>query len=368
MKKHNKKLPEQIVNDFKSSYLEKLARIAPLHLHSALTNREVTRTVHMPEVIDGRYYLVKDFQPEKPYPFKIGLYKDKKGTKFVGKIWRGRVKNLHYYNLINEIISTYVLSNARARLENKLGKDIANIYTPSFIELIQKDNCLIFISEFMEGKRFIKLSEKQRREIYKKFKKYLRFLGRNLSDEEKDLLRVRSGYNLVLQYPLLLTTALARRPYLAPMLFKGMKIFVKGIPNLLKSDDFTIVHGDVNYDNILISPKRISIIDVEQLMYTLSVYEDVATVSSARNTKEFSGWIIDNNLEMSFSDPAYALLYSTLLVNCETHNLTGNSSPPSLKNHIKRFNLGLKVYESVIEKRKKIKKNKFVRNHPDLIE
>lgn len=361
------KLPDHIVNDFKSSYLEKLARIAPLHLHSALTNREATKIVTLPDVIANKYFLIKDFQPEKPYPFKIGLYKDKKGRKFVGKIWKGRVKNLHYYNLINEIISTYVLSNVRRRLAKKLDKDIANIYTPSFVELIEENHSIIFVSEFMEGKEFIKLTESQRRDVYQKFKKYLRFLGDNLNKKEKDLLRIRGGLNLLLQYPLLLTTALVRRPYLAPMLFKGMMIFIKGIPNLLSIKDFAIVHGDVNYDNILVSKNRISIIDIEQLMFTLPAYEDVATISSARNTKEFSRWIIDNNLKRCISDSSYAQLFTTLLVNCETHNLTGNSSPPSLKNHIKRFNLALGVYKSIIDESRTMTKREFGMVYPDLI-
>src|SRR3989337_1316797 len=122
MKLSKNKLPDYIVSDFKSCFWMKLARIFPLHLHSSLSNRNSRRKITLPDTIGG-YKLIKDLQDDKSYPFKIGLYK-KGRRRFVGKIWEGRFKNLHYYNLINEIVASYTLSTLRERLSGKLGSDI----------------------------------------------------------------------------------------------------------------------------------------------------------------------------------------------------------------------------------------------------
>ena len=298
---------------------------------------------HMPKIIDS-YALIKDLQPDKNYPFKVGLYKEKHGHKVVIKIWEGRNRNIHYYDLIHQAEASRVLNILHDRLINKLPMDLKYISTPKFIDFKNEKNRLIFVSEYIVGYPLGSIkSDKTQWEYYQKVVNYLNFLGENLSNKELSFLRLRRKTikDYIKLFPFLVAVAIFEHPNLLIDICKSSLYFLLSIRAFINYNKLAIVHGDLNLKNIYIKGKYTYILDVEQTILTYPEFELVTSLSTLGITPSMRRRLyseIENQAKKS-SDIARRL--GLLMINCEIHNLTWNAPNENIIWYRKMLNFGV---------------------------
>ncbi len=325
--------------------LEKLYHIIPTYLHSAVLGAvKGGRRVKLPDRV-GQYRLIKDLQPEKDYPFKIGLYSNRNGKRVVGKIWQGSQKNLHYFDILHEIDAMSTMASLQSRVSEKLPRNLRSIRTPQLIKVISGPGELMYFSEFMKGTPLSKLkSAHQQLKKYEQCVEYLRTLTQYCTPQEKQKLGIKTATDYLWMFPLIFIATIFKRPRRIGLILRGGLVFLTGYLSIRNRPSDSIVHGDLNMDNILLDGKNISILDMEQMTITFPEYELITLISSRRNRRDFLSYIFDDITAKCHRDRKYARVFSTLLVNCSIHNLTGNSIKDNVQVYFRRLDLGIKLF------------------------
>lgn len=300
-----------------------------------------TKKVTLPKIV-GSYVLIKDLQQKKVHPYAVGLYK-KGGKKFVIKIWSGKLKDEFYYCLKNEITTLNLLDKTRKTKINSLPISLKEISTPKFIESIEKNNQLILIEEYIEGK---KVSEIKSIKIQLKFleicQEYIQWIGDNIPTNEKGRIRDKSRFKFLYYYPLIFTAAFIKRPNLRTTLLKSVRTFISGIPMFLKYES-KLVHGDLHVQNIITRGKKIYILDTEIMMYTFPVYEQIVSLASFRNSNSLRKSILNELTKEAKNNKDFKKLFKSLLVHNSTYDLTGNVSNKVIEKSKENINLAISL-------------------------
>lgn len=326
--------------DVRPNFLYKMKNIGPSYLHSLVKakNKSKSPVILLPEKI-GEFKLFSDLQNDKHYPFKIGLYQRSK-KQIVAKIWEGLHKDLHYYDLVHEITLNWILTNVRKRVVKILPHEIAGYSTPGFLGVIREKSRIIFLSEYVSGSKLSSVrSDTGKFEYYQNCIKYLAFLGNHMTRHEKMLISNKGGFEYIIQFPFILTASLLKHWGKRVLIGKGAVLFIKMLPQLFKYNKFVLVHGDLNYDNIILSDNFVYILDFEQTVFTFPEYETICTLSSGRNSKPFVVNVLGSGIIETYKKHKGYKLFSGLMANCQIHNLIGNVSSENHNRYFKRIEM-----------------------------
>ncbi|QQG47189.1 MAG: phosphotransferase [Candidatus Woesebacteria bacterium] len=281
-----------------------------------------TKKVILPKKV-GSYVLIKDLQQKKIHPYAVGLYK-KDGNKFVIKIWSGNLKDEFYYCLKNEIAALAILNKTRKFKIKSLPTHLRQVSTPGFIESIDKNNQLILIAEYIEGKKVSELKSTEKQLLYLNIcQEYIKWIGDNIPPKERKLIRDKSKLKFLYYYPLIFAAAFIKRPDLRSILLKSVHTFISGVPMFLKFES-RLVHGDLHVQNIITKGKKIYILDTEIMMYTFPVYEQIVSFASFRNSYSLQKKILDSLIRKAKKNKEFKILLKSLLIHNSTYDLTGN--------------------------------------------
>lgn len=274
-------------------------------------------------------------------PFSVGLYLEgKSNKKVVIKFWQGSLKDLHYFALLHETDTIKALTSAQSKLNPSKSK---GFIIPKFVQSGTYNNGLYLISEFFEGRSISDLSDKEKYTIYKNCLHFLKELGQVCNREQKSKISTKGILDYIFLYPLFLFSVYLRHAELRNTIFKGVPVFLSGIPKILQWKSDHLVHGDLNPHNILVSDKKMAVLDVEQMRFSYPEYELVTTLCIKKYSINFKNMIVQDLLRKRMDKKAIA----TLLVNASTHNLTDNPKKDSVANYINVFNLGLKFNNTI---------------------
>jgi hypothetical protein len=260
----------------------------------------------------------------KEYPmFLVGLYQNRRGKKFVLKMWEGTYKNSGYYDLLHEIAVTKTLRTIHRRIKKQLPQELRNFSVLKYTNHIITKKRIIMITEYSQpGKINKRLNSQQKAELLLSTKKYLHIIGSHATQEEIMTITSKKGVTYILQFPIIWVMALMRHPNFVGDLILGLMTFIKGIPALLGISSRALVHGDLDTSNIFYNEKGVSITDLEQTIFSFSCLETIATISSKKNSQS----IIELILEDFFQDKINKSLFAALSVFTAIYSLTGINS------------------------------------------
>ena len=306
--------------------ISKLVNIIFSYLYNSLFEkrfRDVPR--QMPQHID-RFKLIRDLQPEKHFTFKVGLYQDPLGLRVVMKIWTGKRKDIHYYDLLHQLTSIQILNNVHDRVAHILPPKYKALSIPNVAFSRHEKHKLILGTKFILGKPLAKVHDSRRQiQIHNQVVGYLRFLGRHMTRLEVSQFRHKLIGEYLCILPLITIAAIFEHPNLFLDILRGIWVFVKNISAFTGYYQSTLVHGDLNFRNIYLRGKKIHILDVEQVSYTYPEFETVTSISTMGISHGLRNRLFSRISAKSKKDPNYTKRVSSLMINCEIHNLTWNA-------------------------------------------
>lgn len=269
------------------------------------------------------YKLIHKLESQNTSPFKVGLYQDHRGKKVVIKIWQGEYKDIYYFNLVHQAECLSVLNSIHSRIHLNISSKIRHVRTPEMISFTDRNKQAILITEYISGQplKNIKSAASQIK-YYQFILDYLKVISSNCSSKEIDILGKKTLSYYFVIFPIIWTVALLENPKLFILLMKLLPAYFYSGFSLKGNTDLTIVHGDLNLNNIYIKGKNIYLLDIEQLSYTFPEFEYASSLSALNTTAPFKEYIA-HQIKKTAQLNQYSkrrLVFS--LLNCQVHNLT----------------------------------------------
>ncbi|HYK08160.1 MAG TPA: hypothetical protein VEW42_01520 [Candidatus Eisenbacteria bacterium] len=276
----------------------------------------------------GDYLFIGEIEKEglrKSY--QIGLYQNKKGKKAVAKMISKHNKGYHYYSLLNEINTYHILYDARRRVSKKIPSGISRIIIPKPLAFLETDDYLIQLIEHFDGVSAEEMNEKEKVQIYFSVLTFLDFLGKRLNQKEKSYISKRTGLQYVMLYPLLVGKAILTYPKTTLSIIKGIPYFLKSIPMILLLPATTLSHRDLHFLNILVSKRKIAVIDLQQCVFTNSYIEKAVTLREVWKEGTYYKKILSTVIKNYSNNRNSLNLFRAFSINAATHALTGSGFP-----------------------------------------
>lgn len=261
----------------------------------------------------------------RPFIFTFALYENAKKEKAIAKMWNGKIKNFTYYTLCNEILMNQILNQVIKRLDTSLPKKFQGITIPNFLGTFKSKDSLVLLTEFINGNPASTFSEGKSFDIYLKVSDFLRYLGTQLTNSEKARITYRKPVDLALLYPLLLAKVSFTHPRFFSSFLKGTPIFLFALIKLFRKSSMGLGHGDLSLNNILISPQKIALIDLQLCVFSAVQYDFLTTLCIYWDNGKIRKKLITEIAKRYGKEENSDILIKGLMVNIATHALTGNS-------------------------------------------
>lgn len=222
-------------------------------------------------ILKNRSYTIAEI----PYGDEFGRFrviaKNKKGQKLFIKSVVGK-QSYAYSSLLNEAHLCRFLSQ-RINTAPVLYKRF-KLKIPEVEEVIEENNCVIFISHFIKGKSLSDLSSKEQAE--KIIAVYSLVNSLDIERDEIAAFRLKdfSKLNILLQTPLRCIRAFFLQPrYAIKLIFAALHVIPLAFAGRLRSG---LVHSDINASNIILDKKDIYLVDWEEAGWGLILCNQVA--------------------------------------------------------------------------------------------
>jgi len=266
--------------------------------------------------------------------YQLALYKGPGSKLAVCKMRSARIKGYHYYSLKNEIKMYELLNGAQNRIGTKMPRELKKFYIPKLVAKQENADYVLALIEYVRGKLADDLSTKKQLEVYFGMAEFLEFLGSKLTQEERQMVSQRRAAHFVLLYPFLLARAVVNNPKAAGRLIRGTPIFLRALPNIASGKNFKLAHRDLHFLNIIVDKNRISLVDLQQCVYTDVLHEYVTTLRYYwKEKREFYPLFFGEIIKRASKRDNFQNVLKGLMVNSATHGLTGTGFSKTVVNH-----------------------------------
>lgn len=281
----------------------------------------VDTRITFPEKIDG-YYFVKELEKIGPKKsFKLALFRNKSGSKAIAKMASSKIRGYHYFSLINEAKIYEILNSVYKRVEHQLPEDIRNIHIPKLINVIETNNSVVLLIEFIEADELESSPDSIKVKTYFCITKFLDFLGKRLTAEEKSYLSKRTLIDLAIIYPMLAFISGYNFPRAIPEIVRGTLVLLRSFYTVSKHWKEGLVHRDLHFHNILLKDSNVYLIDLQQCLFTEPLHEYVTTLRYYWKDGNFYKDFIKQIYVQFENDKEFYTVFRGLLINSVTHGL-----------------------------------------------
>lgn len=217
------------------------------------------------------YKLLSPIKKNNAYTnYFVGLYRHEgSGNKFFIKTWKGQVKDLQYYSLINEYIAVSVIYKTASKISTE-HETIVKIPRPR--ELVESENGLSLILEWVDGEMLTQCTPKTQAEALWAIRVFFEIITENLSPNEKQKLQRRGKGFYLFSLPILTAMAILSNPRSIFVIARAFFRCVKETPSLV-GEEMAVSHRDLNLDNILVNGKLVYLLDFEKTVVTARSFD-----------------------------------------------------------------------------------------------
>ncbi len=275
--------------------------------------------------------------------FSYALYQNSNGQKAFAKMWSGKLKNINYYSLENEINMHRTLNRVIRRIDKSMPKEFNDLIIPQFIASYETKNSIVLLTEFIENTKSLKISPRKQFEIYLKIVDFLSLLGNKLSAKERRQISKRDSNTITLLYFPLLLKAILAHPKALFSLLQGVPVFLRSIPLFLKKDEITLNHRDLHLENILTSKNKIVLMDLQFCLFSNPLYDRLITLRMHWTDREFRKRLLGEIKNLYGENKDSNILIRGMMVYSATQSLTGDIyTKKIIKKFIDYFNFAIK--------------------------
>ena len=216
----------------------------------------------------GEYTLVSEVIKKNNQfkKFSLGVYTDGQINVFI-KTWNGKIKNMDYYSLINEIRTNHLL---HIKFNESEYKDTINV--PGIKNIIQSETSLSVVFEYIEGRPLYEISPDEQVKIIYDCIGALKKMSRSLTSKEKTDFIKRPLSFYIVSLPVMTILLIISQPKYGIEIIKSFFKSFSSI-NKLFQETLIIAHRDLNSQNILVKGNGVFLIDWERAALTLNDYD-----------------------------------------------------------------------------------------------
>lgn len=192
----------------------------------------------------------------------------------IDKTWSMSQRDLHYFDLLQEIIIYSLFS----KYKKLLIKTNNNVLLPKLINYKKTNKSILLKTAYIN-------SQKSSLPFTERFKVITKFLGdftSVLTEEEKNLIGKKGLVRSILVSPLSAIVASIRFPRLTGVMMSSFVTAFVTMPWVYKNSTLSIVHGDLHPENIITNKNEIYLIDFEQTHITSHLFEVATSITSTK--------------------------------------------------------------------------------------
>lgn len=204
----------------------------------------------LPKTISDRYKLYKQEELWGQSSAKKGIYMDKKTNNLVFiKV------NTNGKSLFREYEYQHFFYEQSKKLKTK------DVIIPKPLEIMKVGNFMALIMEYYPGKSLVKADVKKRLDAYMKVLKFLEKINTITDVSKKYGLTRKSATWQLITLPYFLSKNLILYLSHASLFLRSVGLLLKSSSKWTKLTSNWICHGDINVTNMLLSGKKVIILD-----------------------------------------------------------------------------------------------------------
>lgn len=227
----------------------------------------------------GRYKLFHEVKKDTPIKnYAIGIYRLGKSKVFI-KTWKGNLKNVHYYLLVNEYLINKILYEKL--INNRKRNEKYTLRTPKVIDIIKSKNSLSVVFECINGKTSTSFPLKKQVEVLSILIEKLEKISTFLSKEEKKAFPKRTFLFYLISLPFFTFINMVSNSGDKKVILKAFLNFLTSLP-ASKGAKLNLAHRDLALHNVIINGSDAFIIDCGRTVLTIPGY-DIAYLSLTDN-------------------------------------------------------------------------------------
>lgn len=238
----------------------------------------------------GNFTFVKEFFPDKKVRhFDFAVYEDENGKIAIAKQWNKFCKYINRHWLINEINVYNVYKEIhRVRADNpQIDQKYPNMRIPILLGVVKEKDRLVMLTEKIDGQPLKTLSTEKQVAVFQNVIEYMAFLGDMMDSSAKRVLVKRSMRYAAAIFPFIFTLAVINHPKKFLCLLLGGIYFSVNVLRILNQKEKTLVHRDLNPNNIITKGAHSWIIDFQISAITNPAFEIAGLMIFLWNDVEF---------------------------------------------------------------------------------
>lgn len=255
--------------------------------------------------------------------FRLGIYKNKYGKQAIAKIYSTSIKDYNYFTIRNEVRMYQLLNIAKTRSRKSLPYRLRQVILPKLIKTYETDKELVMLLDYIEAQPIKHVKADKQVEMYMLIVDYLTFLYDSLSQEEKNMIELRNGASYIKLFPLLVLKSAFTHPRLIPLLPKAILLFYKDAKYLRQTTNYSIVHRDLHFRNILYNAKNVILLDLQLCVRTFPMFEYCNSLRMLWKQNDFHAVLLQKLRKKYQDNPEQLHLFRVLSIHSAIHGLTG---------------------------------------------
>src|SRR3989344_704136 len=255
----------------------------------------------------GQYTLVNKIRPEgKAVSDLFATYKDETGNLFFAKQSNPDKFNPIDFWFRSEISTHKAISDIYYDNLSEFTYEFPRIKISKFALSYKDKECFLLLSDMVTGKPIETLPTSAQLDVIEEAFSFLNYFKKFINTSNENQFTKRKGLYFIRMAPIIILTAILRHPSQIKQILQTSWKFIINIPFLLRNQNYSIVHRDINSENIIYGDDgKFYIIDfeiavlsypiIEMVHLVLNYWEDSESINQLLKTKMFKN-IMENNI------------------------------------------------------------------------
>lgn len=231
----------------------------------------------LPVSVVGRYQLESRVTKDHGLKnFFTGIYTNNNNKVFI-KTWRGKIKDINYFLLVNEYIVGVILSEKMRDFSKK-----TTITFPRIVDCFVTTDTFSIIYEYIPGVLLNEFSKTKQTRVLSSAIRLFSDISETLKKEDKKYISQRSYLFYFISFPLIVTAVLLLNREKWKIIMSSFWESIDSIPSV-RYAGLMLAHRDLNPNNIMLDKDRAYILDCERIVLTVPYFDTIHILIARAN-------------------------------------------------------------------------------------